>query len=59
MDETLLTVALANIACKYLWRSCFLHMMELELVKHLVILFWLYAVLTAVFLSDSDVCYPV
>jgi hypothetical protein len=34
-------------------------MMESELVKYFVILKWLYAVLTAVFLSDSDVCSPV
>lgn len=55
MDETLFTIVLVNIACKYL-SSCFLRMMELELLKYFVILVWLYAVLTAVFLSDSDVC---
>jgi hypothetical protein len=37
MDETLFTIVLVNIACKYL-SSCFLRMMELELLKYFVIL---------------------
>jgi hypothetical protein len=39
MDETLTYSCpwpLANIACKYLY-SCFLRLMELELVKYIVI----------------------